>query len=108
MSFNSLLINSCTVQRFTAGVIDAYGNPAETWAALHTDIACRHSTPKNREVQVGAEVVLADLLLFVNDIDVTEQDRVVLNSLTYETLSVVPRQNGTGGHHKELFIRVVK
>jgi len=108
MSFASLLINICTVQRFTAGAQDAYGNPAETWNPIHTDIACRWSTPKNREVRVGAEVVLADLLVFVNDIDVTEQDRVVLGGLTYQILSVVPRQNGTGGHHRELYVQVVK
>jgi len=108
MSYTDLLINSCTVQRFTEGVADAYGTPVKTWAAHLTDIDCRWSTPKNREVKVGAEIVLADLLLFLGDVDITEQDRVVLDSTTYEILSVVPRQNGTTDHHVECFLRTVK
>ncbi len=71
-------------------------------------IPARWSTPNNREVKVGAEVVLADLQLFLLDVDITEQDRVVLAGRTYEILSVVPRQDSVTGHHKECFIRVVK
>ncbi len=108
MTFASLLINTCTVERFTEGAADGYGNPALTWADHLTDAACRASTPKNREVQVGAEVVLADLQLFLGDVDITEQDRVVLGGLTYEVLSAVDRQDGTADHHMECMLRAVK
>ena len=108
MSYTSLLINSCAIWRFTAGAADGYGNPAETWAAIATE-ACRWSTPVNREVKVGAEVVLADLQLFLGkDVDITEQDRVVLGGATYEVLSAMDRQNGTANHHVECFLRSVK
>ena len=108
MSFADLLVNTCTIYRFTEGAADSYGNPVKTWNDLHTDEPCRWSTPSNREVKVGAEVVIADLILFLADIDVTEQDRVLLDSLTYEILSVIRRQSSSTGHHKELMIRVIK
>ena len=108
MSYTSLLINTCTVRRYTDGAIDDYGRPVKTWADHLTNISCRWSTPTNREVKLGAEVVLADMELFLNDVDVTEHDRVVIGTRTYEVLSVMPRQDGISGHHKECFLRTVK
>ena len=108
MSYADLLINTCTVSRYTEGAADAYGNPARTWADHLTDIDCRWSTPVNREVKVGAEVVLADLQLFLNDVDITEHDRVAISTVTYEVLSVVERQDSATSHHKECFLRTVK
>ena len=109
MSYTDLLINTCTVQRFTAGALDAYGNPAKAWADHLVDEPCRWSTPVNREVKVGAEVVLADLQLFLEaDTDITEQDRLVLNGVTYEVLSAADRQNGSVNHHVECFLRTAR
>ncbi len=108
MSFTSLLINSCTIRRYAAGAIDIYGNPTKTWANHLINQACRWSTPKDNEVKVGAEVVIADLQLFLLDIDVTEQDRVVLDGDTYEILSVLLRQDGVAHHHLELMLRKVE
>ena len=109
MSYLSLLINTCTTRRFPAGgAQDSYGTPAKTWADFLVGIPCRWSTPSNREIKVGAEVVLIDLILFVNDVDITVQDRVVILGVTYEILAVIPRQDSIGGHHKECLLRVVK
>ena len=108
MSYTALLINTCTIRRFTAGAQDDYGNPVETWADLSTE-SCRWSTPVNKEVKAGAEVVLADLQLFLAaDTDITEQDRVVIGTVTYEVLSAADRQNGTANHHVECLLRTVK
>ena len=110
MSFTSLLVNTCTVRRFVAGAQDSYGNPAKAWADHLVDEPCRWSTPSNREVKIGAEVVIADLQLFLEaDTDITEQDRVVLDSgATYEVLSAADRQNGTSNHHVECLLRTVR
>jgi len=109
VSYTSLLINTCTIRRFTEGAADNYGNPTKTWADHLVDEPCRWSTPSNREVKVGAEVVLADLQLFLGaDTDITEQDRVVLGGETYEVLSAYDRQNGTANHHVECMMRTVK
>lgn len=108
MSFADLLINTCTTRRFTEGAADDYGNPVKTWANNLVDQPCRWSYPKNTEVKIGAEVVIVDLQLFMNDVDVIVQDRIVLNTETYEVLSVLDRQDGVGDHHKELLLRLVR
>ncbi len=108
MAYADLLINTCTIKRFTVGVVDAYGTPTKTWVDHLVDEPCRWSTPSNREVKVGAEVVIADLQLFLGDVDVTEQDRVILSGATYEILSAAERQDGVGSHHVECFIRTVR
>ncbi len=122
MSFNDLLINTCTIKRFTEGAQDAYGIPAKTWADIVVDEPCRWSYPTNREVKVGAEVVIADLQLFLDsDAEITEQDRVLMNndgsfpyffpiifSVTYEVISVANKQDGTGHHHLECLLRAIQ
>ncbi len=112
MAYLDLLIQSCTIQRDAIGAADSYGNPAEDWQT-HLTEDCRLQSltgtrAGGREVRVGAEVVIADYKLYVNDIDVTEQDRIVLETVTYEILLVKPPQNGVGVHHKELLLRVVR
>jgi len=108
VSYDALLIDTCTIQRNTPGVADGYGLPAPSWADLHTDESCRHVSGKGREIKVGQDVVIVYDELFVGDIDVTEQDRVIIGGRTYNILSVVFRQDGTGDHHKQLFLEVVK
>lgn len=108
MSFDSLLVNECDILRFTEGAQDAYGNPVKTWNVLHDDEPCRSSEPKNNEIKVGVEVLVYDLDLFLDDIDVTVQDRVLLSAEIYEILGVKLRQDAVGTHHKELALRTVK
>lgn len=108
MSYTSLLINTCTVQRNTAGAQDAYGTPADAWADHLADIACRLMAGTGKEITVGAEVVIAKYKLFLGDVDITEQDRVVIGGVTYEVLLVTDKQDESGSHHKECFMRVVR
>ena len=106
MSYTSLLIDTCTTQRFTEGAVDAYGNPALTWADYLTDEACRLVASSGREIKVGAEIVVADYKLFLGDVDITEQDRVVIDSLTYEILLVQDYADHTASHHKQVWMRI--
>jgi len=108
MSFDSLLINTCQIQHFASAGTDNYGQPIKIWTVLYADEPCRHVSGKGREVKVGQEVVIVYDELFVNDIDITEQDRVIIDCVTYEVLSVVFRQDNTGGHHKHCYLQVVK
>jgi len=80
MSYNSLLPNWAAVLRYTIGLPDVYGHPAKTWAAVDglDDIPCRLMAIKGVEVLVGAEVVIADYKLFLQDVIINEQDRVVV------------------------------
>ena len=108
MSFESLLIDSCVIQRYASGTADAYGVPAKTWTAQTDNTPCRIVPDKGTEIVVGAQVVIADYVLFVGDIDVTEQDRVISDEITYEVLLVKRRKDMTGGHHLECLLRTVR
>ena len=117
MSFTSLLIETCTVRRYTTGAADSYGKPVETWADHLTDQACRlmsgsrgigSAASAGREFQVGAELVVADYIMFIEDVDITEQDRVVSGGVTYEILMVADRADGTASHHREVWLKAVR
>jgi len=105
MSFAGLLIHTCTIQRFTEGAPDAYGNPALAWAD-HLTEDCRLAESSGREIKVGAELVIADYKLFVESIDITEQDRVVIDGLTYEILLVQDYSDNAASHHKQCWMRI--
>ena len=106
MSYTSLLIQTCTVQRFTEGAFDVYGNPTLTWADYLTDQACRLVAAPGTELKVGAEIVVADYKLFIQSIDIIEQDRVVIGGLTYEVLLVQDYADSTISHHKQVWMRI--
>lgn len=108
MSYTSLLIDTCTVQRFSEGAQDAYGAPVLTWSDNLSDIACRLQDGNGVELKVGTEIVVADFKLFLGDVDITEQDRVVIGTVTYEILLAKELQDGFNGHHKEVFLRVAR
>jgi len=108
MAFETLLINTCDIERFTEGVVDSYGTPGKIWAVEHGNEPCRHVSGKGREVRIGQEVVIVYDQLFVGDIDITEQDRVVIDTVTYQILAVVFRQDGFGAHHKQCYLEMVK
>jgi hypothetical protein len=109
MAYADLLINECDIQRFTeAGTYDAYGQPVKTWADIYTDEPCRHITGKGREIRVGQEVHTVYDQLFVGNIDITVQDRVIVDSETYQVVDVLFRQDGVGSHHKEAYLEIVR
>jgi len=112
VAYTDLLINTCTVKKLGQGPgVDDYGHPDVSWTDVE-DQACRLSTPKGREIKIGAEVVIADYLLFLEDIDIDEQDRIEMvidgDTVTFEVLLVARRQNGVGYHHKECYLRTVR
>jgi len=108
MTFENLLINTCDVEHFTEGIVSDYGIPAKTWTPTYEDEPCRHVHGKGTEIKVGQEVVIAYDELFVGDIAITEQDRVIIDTVTYQVLAVVVRQDDRGTHHKHCFLEVVR
>ena len=107
MSYATLLINAIVVRRYTDGGTDAYGNPTKVWAD-HLSIDGRISYPKGRQVQRGTEVVPVDAVLFLEEVDVTEDDRAVVDGTTYEIVFVATLQDSAGSHHMELSLVRVK
>ena len=115
MSYASLLINLCDILAFTeTGAFDTYGQPVKTWAfkvvggVTYEDLLCRHVTGKGREIKVGQETHIIYDQLFLEDIDITVQDRVIIDSKTYQIIDVLFRQDGIGSHHKEAYLEIVE
>jgi len=108
MTFDSLLINECDIERFGEGVADDYGIPAKIWTPTYENEPCRHVSGKGREVKVGQEVHIIYDELYIGDIDVIVQDRVIIDTETYQIVDVEFRQDGVGGHHKKLFLEIAK
>ena len=106
MAYTDLLIQTCTIRRYTDGGMDDYGKPIKTWAGYLIK-PCRLVAGSGREVKVGAEVVVSNFRLFLEDVDVTERDRVVVGGDIYEVVLVSDRQDGSGVHHKECDLIVV-
>lgn len=108
MAFVDLLINRCTVRRWEDAGTDDYGNPIKDWGDHLTNQACRLMAGAGREVTIGAEVVIADYKLFIQNVEITERDRVIVDDVTYEVLLVADRQDSTEKHHKACYMRVVR
>ena len=108
MSFADLLISTCTVQRFVSGGTDEWGNPTGTWTDHLTNQPCRINAGAGKEVLIGAEVVVADYKMFIKNVDITEQDRVISDGVTYEVLLVSVREDSTTQHHKACWMKAVR
>ncbi len=107
MSYTSLLIHTCTIQRYTEGIADSYGNPTLTWDLTYLENqSCRLVAAPGKELKIGAELVIADYKLFLESIDITEQDRVVIGGLTYEVLLVQDYSDDSVSHHKQCWLRI--
>lgn len=108
MAFESLLNTTCTTSRYTTGSADDYGNPVKTWANHLVDEPCRLSSAKGREVNQGVQVVVADYLMFIDDVDIIERDRVVIDTITYEVLLVEQFAGVASSHHKQCLLQTVR
>ena len=108
MSYDSLLIDTCDIEENTPGAVDGYGHKADSWTVLHDNEPCRLVSGRGREIKIGAEVVIADYQLFLGDIVVTEQNRIVMDGITYDILTVTDHKHSSDSHHKECYLRTVR
>ncbi|MBA7641807.1 hypothetical protein ES703_49492 [subsurface metagenome] len=106
MSYTSLLIHKCLIEYFTEALPDPYGVPVKTWHTRYDDKECRLVASTGTELKVGAEIVVADYKLFLEDITITEQDKVTIDSKVYEILLVQDYADGLANHHKQCWLRI--
>ena len=104
MTFEALLINSAIVERYTSITKDDYGNPVKVWAN-HLTLWGRISYPKGRQLQTETEIIPVEAVLFIENEEVTEYDRVTVDGTLYEILFVADSQDVIGNHHKELSLK---
>lgn len=107
MSYADLLINTCIILTDTGAVADGYGHTIPSWTA-GDEIDCRLMATGGREVVVGAEVVVANYKLFLEDVTITERNRVRVNTIDYEVLLVEDKQDSSANHHKECLMRLAR
>jgi len=109
MSFATLLSNTCTIRRKSLGAADAHGHAVETWADSTTGVPCRLVTTGGNEKQANELIVIADYKLICgSSVDVTERDRIEIDSVEYDILLVSSIYGASSVHHQELKIRMIR
>jgi hypothetical protein len=85
----SLLIDSCTVQRTTSGV-NTMGARTITLAAAHlTGQPCRLDFLRRaREIAPNVQAEVGSPLLFMNDVDVQMGDTITVSAIGGETVKM--------------------
>ncbi|KKL20077.1 hypothetical protein LCGC14_2459080 [marine sediment metagenome] len=107
MGFRQMLNATGTIRRYSSGSPDAHGNPVKTWSDLATDVPCRLQPRRGREAVQPTQVVVGSHVLFLEiGTDITERDRVVVATLTYEVLFVGDAAGQ--GHHLEVELEMTK
>ena len=111
MSFDSLLVHSCTTQRFTYPTHDPGGQPIKVWADNLVNQPCRFGPDTGREVMHESQVVVADYMVDIGDVDVTEEDRLIWNDTGeyYKILFIKHVADSTPlHHHKILQVQIIR
>ena len=119
VSYDSLLIHRCTVQRSSSVLDDVLGQPIVTWANHLTNVPCRYY-PKEAAKAIEQETVhLTDVpsyyVLHTRRRDISEADRItnitaggnVLDAGPFDIELVRYRADSLGGHHLELLMKRV-
>lgn len=102
MSFDSLLIHTLVIERATAGTVDDYGQPAESWAALATVPGLvMPKTVKEMALTSQEGAVIANHTIYMDVRDVTAADRVKLSPDDGRIFELTGVRN-LMGHHLEL------
>ena len=116
MSFNSLLIHSCTIRRKSEGAKDSHGQPAITWNDLATLVNCRLNWKEGAEEFEGKIVSVTRYWMFLpRSQDIREADRVtaivekqtgaVVDSGTFHVTHVRRYGGRKREHHREIRLK---
>lgn len=105
-----LLNQRCDIWRYSEGSADGYGHLAKTYAELATSVPCRLREAGGKETWADDKTVVpADYIIYLpRNQDVTERDRIVLDSITYDVLRVQHTRARRREHHLKLFMRAVR
>lgn len=109
MSFESLLVHTCDIERPSVVSRDDSGKPIKSWAKLYTSLPCRVALASGQKKWQGVMAELVDYEVIVPNIDVTEQDRVLWQGNEHKILFVDHAADATGRHHhKELAVQIIR
>jgi head-tail adaptor len=98
--------HSLIIERATAGTVSARGHAAQVWAPLATVRGLVQERTGREVPGPDLQPVISDALIFLAfGTDVTERDRIVFGTTTYELLYV--KDPGARGRHLEIDARRV-
>ncbi len=115
MPFADGLRHTCTIQRSTPAQ-DTAGQPIDSWAALHTGLACRLIIKAERVAVPGEGLMMLTTykLLLPANTDVRTDDRVSVVMLEdagtvgpLDIQAVLPRRGNVAQHHIALLLELV-
>ncbi len=101
--------HTAQVQRATEN-LDPYGNAARSWYDVDS-VPARLVIKQQRiwnDERAESVAVTYYLLLLPTSADVMERDRVVVDSVTFDVVAILPRNAGRTGHHKSLSLEVTR
>ena len=97
-----MFVHSLVIERATAGALDDYGQPSQTWATSSTVrglVQPKSSREKAQANQAGA--VLSEFSIYVPlATDLHAADRVVYDGATYQIDGIEQRAYGGLAHQK--------
>lgn len=107
MSLSGMYIDTFDVQEKAAGQ-DAVGGASGAWSDLSTGNAGRIVAHGGNEIQVGGkETVISTHLLYCDtSVTISEVNRVVCDSKTYDVLFVDTADDYSAAHHKEVEMKL--
>jgi len=111
MSFDSLLVHTCTTKRYTYTAHDDGGQPIKVWANKLVNQPCRFGPDTGRPVMVGTQAVICDYLVDIGNVDVTEEDLVIRDDTGeyYKILFCSHAADSTKTHHhKVLRVQLIR
>lgn len=88
---------------YTTVLSDSYGQPIKVWSDLST-VPCRLEDIQSKEILDGKEVIITERLCYMNNTDITEADRVVIESITYYPKKLMRATGMRGIDHIEVYL----
>lgn len=117
MSFDSLLVHSCSIERATSSD-DAYGNASLVWTEIYSGVPCRLIEKTDRLVdpqKAQSTFITSYMLLVLPEYDIKERDRITQIDLGVPrelpaafVIKNVTLRNGVTARHSSLSLEAVK
>lgn len=103
MSFRGLLNTTCTIQRVVT--VNTGPEAGETWSDNSTSVPCRLSMLRAHEIgELHSTLSVTHRLYLPYGTSITNDDRVVIDSVTYD-VEMVNADPGSRQHHVEALVR---
>lgn len=98
---DNLLIHTCSIYRRVLSGTTPSNNPVYTDTLVGSGIKCRLTSTSGTESETPYKAIPYTYILFTRHSDLDERDKVVIDDVSYEVLSVKKENDMTGFHHIE-------